>query len=67
MALGRLPARSNDAARHRHLRCLEHGLGDVLLHRQRGRKHARMTVRNAENLEHALQGAVLTRDGHARR
>src|ERR1700741_3942655 len=61
MALRRLLAGRGHASRHRDLRRLEHSLGDVLLHRQSGSENAGMTIRNAENLEHALQGAILAR------
>ena len=59
MALGGLAARDDHAARHRHAGGLEHGLGDVLLHGERGGQHAGMAVGNAEDFQQALQRAVL--------
>src|SRR5262245_64315745 len=59
--LCRFLAGDNLASGHRNTRAPEHGLGSFLLHRERGRKHTRMRVWNAENFKHPLQRTVLDR------
>src|SRR5262249_45207663 len=60
MPLRHLLARYNHPARYRNAGSLEHCLGGFLPHPQRGDKPSRMRARNFENLEHALEGAVLS-------
>src|SRR5262245_16239461 len=56
--LCRFFAGDNLASGHRNTRALEHGLGSLLLHCERGRKHTGMRVWNAENFKHPLQRTV---------
>ena len=55
----RLVAVDDAPMRHGHAGRREHRLGEVLLHRERGSEHARMRIGYAQDLEQALNRAVL--------
>ncbi len=61
VAFHRLEPRHHHSVRDRDARPAEHRLGEVLLDGERGRQHPGMRVGDADDLQNALDGAVLAR------